>query len=52
MSEVDQCIKPDSRGTVIQQGIIDKWAKQFVQIANRKPGEVITDSTAFTLRPF
>ena len=34
------------------KGNMDKWAKQFVQIANRKPGEVITDSTAFTLRPF
>ena len=34
------------------KGIMDQWAKQFVQIANRKPGEVITDSTAFTLRPF
>jgi hypothetical protein len=32
--------------------IINQWAKQFVQIANRKPGEVITDPTAFTLRPF
>jgi hypothetical protein len=34
------------------KGIIDQWAKQFVQIANRKPGEVVTDPTAFTLRPF
>ena len=34
------------------KGIMDKWSKQFVQIANRKPGEMITDSTAFTLRPF
>lgn len=34
------------------KGIMDQWAKQFVQIANRKPGEVITDPTAFTLRPF
>ena len=34
------------------KGIMDMWAKQFVQIANRKPGEVITDSSAFTLRPF
>jgi hypothetical protein len=32
--------------------IMDRWAKQFVQIANRKPGEVITDPTPFTLRPF
>jgi hypothetical protein len=34
------------------KGIMDQWAKQFVQIANRKPGEVITDPVAFTLRPF
>ncbi len=34
------------------KGIMDMWAKQFVQIANRKPGEVISDPTAFTLRPF
>ena len=34
------------------KGIMDMWATQFVQIANRKPGEVISDSTAFTLRPF
>jgi len=34
------------------KGIIDQWAKQFVQIANRKPGEAVTDPTAFTLRPF
>lgn len=34
------------------KGIMDQWSKQFVQIANRKPGEIITDPTAFTLRPF
>jgi hypothetical protein len=34
------------------KGIMAQWAKQFVQIANRKPGEVITDPTAFTLKPF
>ena len=34
------------------KGIMDQWAKQFVQIANRKPGESVTDSTPFTLRPF
>ena len=34
------------------KGIMDMWATQFVQIANRKPGEVISDPTAFTLRPF
>jgi hypothetical protein len=34
------------------KGIMDQWSKQFVQIANRKPSEVITDPVAFTLRPF
>jgi hypothetical protein len=34
------------------KGIMDQWAEQFVQIANRKPGEAVTDPTAFTLRPF
>ena len=34
------------------KGIMERWAQQFVQIANRKPGEAITDPTAFTLRPF
>lgn len=34
------------------KGIMDGWARQFVQIANRKPGQVITDPTAFTLKPF
>ena len=34
------------------KGILERWAEQFVQVANRKPEEVITDPTAFTLRPF
>ncbi len=34
------------------KGIMDMWSNQFVQIANRKPGEMISDPTAFTLRPF
>lgn len=34
------------------KGIMDRWAEQFVKIANRKPGEVLTDPTAYTLRPF
>lgn len=34
------------------KGIMDRWAQQFVQIANRKPGEMVTDPTPFTLRPF
>jgi hypothetical protein len=34
------------------KGIMDMWAKQFVQVANREPGQKISDSVAFTLRPF
>ncbi len=32
--------------------IIDEWAGQFVQIANRRPGEVVEDSSPFTLSPW
>jgi hypothetical protein len=34
------------------KGIMDHWAKQFVEVANRKPGEKVTDPVPFTLRPF
>jgi hypothetical protein len=34
------------------KGIMDQWAKQFVQIANMKPGEMVTDPIPFTLKPF
>jgi hypothetical protein len=34
------------------EGIIDEWAAQFVQIANRRPGEVVKDSSPFTLKPW
>lgn len=34
------------------KGIMDRWAQQFVQIANRQPGEVVRDPIPFTLRPF
>ncbi|MDD1620098.1 MAG: DUF3313 domain-containing protein [Methylococcaceae bacterium] len=34
------------------KGIMDRWAEQFVRIANRKPGEMVTDPTPFTIRPF
>jgi hypothetical protein len=34
------------------KGIMDRWAKQFVQIANRSPGEIVTDPIPYTLRPF
>jgi hypothetical protein len=32
--------------------IIDTWAKEFVEIANCKPGEVISAPIAFSLNPF
>lgn len=34
------------------KGVMDQWAEQFVKIANKKPGEVVTDPTAYTLMPF
>jgi hypothetical protein len=34
------------------KGITDRWARQFVEIANKKPDEVINDPTPYTLRPF
>ena len=34
------------------KGIMDRWAHLFVQVANRKPGEMVTDPVPFTLRPF
>lgn len=34
------------------KSVMDRWAEQFVQIANRKPGEVVTDPVPLTLRPF
>ena len=32
--------------------IIDTWADQFVKTANRKPGETVEDTKAFTLKPW
>lgn len=32
--------------------IIDEWAGQYVQIANRHPGEVIKEASPFTLMPW
>jgi hypothetical protein len=34
------------------KGIMDLWAQQFVQVANRKPGEMATGTVPFTFRPF
>jgi hypothetical protein len=32
--------------------IIDEWANQFVEIANREPGESVKESSPITLLPF
>ena len=32
--------------------IIDEWADQFVQVAKKSPGEVVKDSSPFTLKPW
>lgn len=32
--------------------IIDSWSDQFVKTANRKPGETVEDTKAFTLKPW
>jgi hypothetical protein len=32
--------------------IIDTWAKEFVEIANRQPGEVVSAPAAFSINPF
>ena len=32
--------------------IIDEWADQFVEVANREPGESVKESSPFTLLPF
>ena len=32
--------------------MINEWAKQMVQIANRKPGQVISKPVSFSLKPW
>ena len=32
--------------------VIDQWAKEFVEIANRQPGEVVNAPAAFSINPF
>lgn len=32
--------------------IIDEWAGQFVQVANKRPGEVVKEASPFTLKPW
>jgi hypothetical protein len=53
--EAQQTTIVDARGLTWYshaEGIINDWAKQFVQIANRKPGEKVEDTSVFRLRPW
>ena len=34
------------------EDIVQCWAKQFVQIANRRPGEIIKPASTFSLMPW
>ena len=34
------------------EDIVKQWAKQFVQIANRRPGEIIKPASTFSLKPW
>lgn len=36
----------------IARRIIDEWADQFVEVVNKKPGEIVKESSSFTLMPF
>jgi hypothetical protein len=33
------------------EAIITQWSKQFAEIANRKPGEAVQETSVFTLKP-
>jgi hypothetical protein len=34
------------------EDIIKEWAKQFVEIANRRPGQVVKPASPFSLKPW
>ena len=34
------------------EDIIKEWAKQFVEVANRRPGEIIKPASTFSLKPW
>lgn len=36
----------------LAKGIIEEWSGQMVEIANRRPGEVVKDPIPVTLRPW
>jgi hypothetical protein len=51
--EAEQIAPVNLRGLTwygVAHGIIDTWAQQFVDIANKQPGEVIKDTSPFTLK--
>jgi Protein of unknown function (DUF3313) len=53
--ETEQYAPVDLRGLTWYSdidGIIDVWSKQFVQIANQKPGEKIANEATFRLLPW
>ena len=34
------------------EDIVQRWAQQFVQVANRRPGEIIKPASTFSLMPW
>jgi hypothetical protein len=53
--EAEQFAPIDVRGLTWcsdAEGIMDEWAKQFVEIANKKPGEKIEAAPSFRLQPW
>jgi hypothetical protein len=53
--EAEQYAPVDLRGLTWYsdaEGIIDEWSKQFVQIANSKPGEKVAGAPQFRLLPW
>jgi hypothetical protein len=53
--EAEQMAIVDLRGLTWYShvdGIVKDWAKQFVQVANQKPGQVIKDTSKFRLQPW
>jgi hypothetical protein len=53
--EAEQMTLVDLRGLTWYShvdGIVKDWARQFVQVANQKPGQVIKDTAKFRLQPW
>ncbi len=34
------------------KNIIDEWAEQFVQVVNKRPGQIVEESSPFSLKPW